>query len=114
MSPPAGSSTLITSAPSAARTSVQNGPARARVMSMTRRPASGPSAASSPAPVPAAVPPADRDSAGRASAGMVPPFRGGQRPLLDEPRDDRLQSVLVPGPAVDVVRGGRQHRDASG
>src|SRR6185437_4376465 len=92
MSPPAGSSTLITSAPSAARTSVQYGPARARVMSMTRRPASG--------------------ASGGSSAGMMPPFCGGQRPLLDEPRDGRLQLVLAPGPAVDVVRGERQHRDA--
>jgi hypothetical protein len=41
-SPPAGSSTLITSAPSPASSSVQYGPDRKRVKSSTRSPSSAP------------------------------------------------------------------------
>src|SRR3972149_10964371 len=41
-SPPSGFSTLITSAPRSARSMVQNGPAKAQVISRTRTPSKGP------------------------------------------------------------------------
>src|ERR1700761_7314059 len=98
MSPPSGSSTLITSAPSPASTSVQNGPDSARVRSMTRSPASGRS--------PAWVVPAGP------SLSTLPPHRRWRDPVPDEVEDQLAERVLAPGSAVHVVGRDRQHRDA--